>query len=49
MTWREWLAARQLLAEETLGVNVRRVKAEEDAAFEQSRRAYQRIQAAENR
>jgi hypothetical protein len=33
MTWEEFAVARQLLAEETLGRAVRRVEAEEDAAF----------------
>lgn len=41
MTWREWLAARQLLAEETVGVNVRQAAHQEDAAF---RRATQNLQ-----
>jgi hypothetical protein len=41
MTWREWQAARQLLAEETVGVNVRQAAHAEDDAF---RRASQNLQ-----
>lgn len=43
MTWREWLAARQLLAEETLGVTVRQEAAAEDDAFERSARNLRRV------
>jgi hypothetical protein len=43
MTWRKWLAARHLLAEETVGVNIRRTAAEEDAAFANATRNLQRM------
>jgi hypothetical protein len=43
MTWREWQAARQLLAEETVGVNIRQVAAHEDAAFKQATHNLQRL------
>jgi hypothetical protein len=33
MTWPEWLAARQLLMEEHLGVYLRQTGRDEDAAF----------------
>lgn len=33
MTWPEWLAARQLLMEEHLGVYLRQKHHDEDAAF----------------
>jgi hypothetical protein len=43
MTWREWQAARQLLAEETVGVNVRAQNRHEDAAFARATRNLQRM------
>ena len=43
MTWREWQAARQLLAEETVGVNARQVRQGEDDAFRKSAQALQRM------
>jgi hypothetical protein len=43
MTWREWQAARQLLAEETVGINVREVKRREDAAFATATKNLQRM------
>jgi hypothetical protein len=43
MTWREWQAARQLLAEETVGVNVRQTANAEDAAFATATRNLQRM------
>lgn len=43
MTWREWLAARQLLAEETVGVNIRQTAAHEDAAFQRATHNLQRM------
>ena len=43
MTWREWLAARQLLAEETIGVAVRQVADAEDAAFERAAQNLRRV------
>ena len=43
MTWREWQAARQLLAEETVGVNARAVARQEDAAFARASRNLQRM------
>lgn len=39
MSWPEYRAARQLLAEERLGKRVREVKAEEDDEFAAARRA----------
>lgn len=43
MTWREWLNARQLLAEETVGVNIRAAGRQEDAAFAKATKNLQRI------
>jgi hypothetical protein len=43
MTWVEWMAARQLLAEETVGVAVRQTAAQEDAAFSRATKNLQRI------
>ena len=43
MTWHEWLAARQLLAEETVGVNARTAKRQEDDAFTRASRNLQRM------
>lgn len=43
MTWPEWMAARQLLAEETVGVNVRQAKRQEDDAFARASRNLQRM------
>lgn len=41
MNWEEFAAARQLLAEETLGRVVRQIEEQEDAAFNASYRAAQ--------
>ena len=41
MNWEEFAAARQLLAEETLGRVVRQIESEEDAAFNRSMQALQ--------
>ena len=43
MTWRRWNAARQLLAEETIGVNAREARRAEDAAFKRNAQALQRM------
>ena len=43
MTWRRWHAARQLLAEETVGVSARERQHEEDAAFARASRNLQRM------
>lgn len=43
MTWREWMAARQLLAEETAGNAIRAVERHEDAEFHQSVEALRRV------
>jgi hypothetical protein len=37
MTYPEWMAARQLLAEERLGVLIRQAEAQEDAASARAR------------
>lgn len=43
MTWREWLAARRLLAEETVGINARQARQAEDEIFARSRRNYDKM------
>ena len=43
MTWRRWNAARQLLAEETIGVNAREARSAEDAAFKRNADRLQRM------
>jgi len=43
MTWREWTAARQLIAEETIGVNIRAAARQEDAAFNRASKNLQRM------
>jgi hypothetical protein len=43
MTWRQWHAARQLLAEETVGVAARQRMHEEDAAFARASKNLQRM------
>lgn len=42
MTWEDFFLARQLLAEETVGQNVRNAQAAEDAAFRASKNAARR-------
>lgn len=42
MTWRQWHAARQLLAEETVGVALRQQAHAEDAAFARATKNLQR-------
>jgi hypothetical protein len=42
MTWRQWQAARQLLAEEFFGAPRRASQAAEDAQFRQSAEALRR-------
>ena len=39
MSWRDFLLARQYLAEERVGRRIRQVEAEEDAAFEAAKAA----------
>jgi hypothetical protein len=43
MTWRQWQAARQLLAEETVGAPRRVIAHQEDAQFARSAQALQRV------
>lgn len=42
MTWPEWLAARQLLTEESLGAPTRQAKAAEDDEFSRTAGALRR-------
>jgi hypothetical protein len=42
MSWRRWLAARQLLAEEFVGTHVRAARDAEDAQFRRSLEAVKR-------
>lgn len=44
MTWRQWTAARQLLAEEQLGIHARAAQHAEDAQFTASLAAARRSQ-----
>jgi hypothetical protein len=43
MTWREWLAARQLLAEEQVGQYLRQSRREEDHEFRKSAESLRRV------
>lgn len=43
MTYRRWMAARQLLAEEGVGFSIRQAAAQEDAAFLTASKNLQRI------
>ena len=43
MTWRQWHAARQLLAEETVGVAARQRQHEEDAKFARATKNLQKM------
>jgi hypothetical protein len=41
MTYSEWMAARELLAQEFIGALVAQIQAKEDADFEAARKALQ--------